>query len=102
MYRADIKELEVLFKELIAILNKYGDSTVSNQKRIVENTICIIVSNTIQDDKKIIEIERNYKMLYPARGGLSEFYIWDNDFEKRKKLNEPLDKVRKELWRIFK
>ncbi|MFL0251320.1 hypothetical protein ACJDT4_12915 [Clostridium neuense] len=98
----DIKKVEILFKELIAILNKYGDSTISNQKRIVEDTIDFIEDNTIEDDKKIIEIEQNYKMLYPAHGGLSEFYIWDNDFEKRKKLNEPLDKVTEELWEIFK
>ncbi|MFL0250896.1 hypothetical protein ACJDT4_10725 [Clostridium neuense] len=44
-----------MFKELIAILKKYGDNIILNQKRIVENTIGLIESNNIEDDKKILK-----------------------------------------------
>ena len=41
-------------------------------------------------------------MLYPAHGGLNEFYIHDDDFATRLKLNEPLDILKDDLWKIIK
>lgn len=32
--------------------------------------------------------------LYPPRGGLGEFYVWDDDYDKRIDLNEPIDKAK--------
>lgn len=49
----------------------------------------------------IDEIKTIHKKLYPARGGLSEFYVWKNDVEERIKANEPLSKVGDELWKLL-
>jgi len=33
---------------------------------------------------------------------LTEYYIWDNDYDTRMKLNEPLERIRSDLWEIMK
>lgn len=99
----DINELKQLFKELLLIVDKYGDSSINNQKKIIMRIIDkIAVIDISNSEKQFIEIQREYKNLYPARGGLSEFYIWNDDFNERQKLNEPLSKIRERLWEILK
>lgn len=97
----DLERIKILFVSLEDYLKKYGDSSIVTPYRIVKSTIEIISSDE-ESEIKQQEVIHNYKMLFPAKGGLSEFYIWDNDFETRKKLNEPLDAIRKELWSIMK
>ena len=67
--------------------------------RIIDKIVDTDINNL---EKQFIEIQREYKKLYPARGGLSEFYIWNDDFHERQKLNEPLSKIRERLWEILK
>lgn len=102
MNNIDMKELRSLFEELMLIVEKYGDSTIINQKRILASILDIIESNSIDYDKNFIDIQRQYEKLYPARGGLSEFFIWKDDFQESKAINEPLSKIRNRLWEIFK
>lgn len=97
----DYKEIKKLLIELKNMLDQFGDDSTKNQYRIISSSIEIIDSD-ISDGEKYVTIIRNYKNLYPARGGLSEFNIWRDDFEDRKKVNEPLDAIRKALWDIFK
>lgn len=98
-----IKELKQLFEELLVIVEKYGDNTVINQKRIISRIIEKINIMDINNcDFNSIDIQREYKNLYPARGGLSEFYIWKDDFTERQTLNEPLSKIRDRLWELLK
>lgn len=99
----DINELKQLFEELLLIVDKYGDNTINNQKKIIKRIIDKIVGIDINNfEKQFIEIQRDYKNLYPAKGGLSEFYIWNDDFNERQKLNEPLSKITERLWEILK
>lgn len=99
----DISELKQLFEELFLIVDKYGDNTINNQKKIINRIIDKIDSIDINNfEEEFISIHRDYKNLYPARGGLSEFYIWNDDFNERQKLNEPLSKIRERLWEILK
>ncbi len=65
----------LIIEEVLAILDKYGDKSLENQKRIINITLNIIQCD-MDNEKKIIDIQRNYHNLYPAGGGLSEFYIW--------------------------
>ena len=48
------------------------------------------------------EIKRLYGRLYPMRGGLTEFFFWDNDYEKREEMNSKLDKLKKEISILMK
>lgn len=98
-----IQEIKQLFEELLAIVEKYGDKTILNQESIIRHTLAIIDSQDTDDyELEIIDIQREYKKLYPARGGLSEFYIWRDDFEERLAVNEPLSKITKRLWELLK
>ena len=100
MNTIDIKELRELFGNLLNILEKYGDNTVINQKRIIKNII-LLVDCKSDYSEKISEIHKEYAKLYPAHGGLSEFNIWAEDCDERRTINEPLDTIRKRLWDIF-
>lgn len=93
--------IKKLFADLEDYLRKYGNNTILQEYRIVNNTIRILESTEDDETKKQIVIQ-NYKSLYPGKGGLSEFYIWDNDFAKRMELNGPLDKIHNQLWEIVK
>ena len=97
----DLERIKILCISLEDYLKKYGDDSIVPSYRIVKSTIEIISSDE-ETKIKQQEVIQNYKMLFSGKGGLSEFYIWDNDFETRKKLNEPLDKIHEELWSIMK
>lgn len=102
MKTIDMNELKLLFNELIIILEKFGDSSSTNyQKRIIQETINIIESD-LDYEEKVVLIRREYSLLYPPRGGLTEFNIWSDDFNERKHVNEPFDKISNRLWDIFK
>ena len=43
----------------------------------------------------------SFRVQYPGnRGGLSDVVLWDEDYDPRVALNEPIDRIRKELWEI--
>lgn len=48
------------------------------------------------------ELRKMHEALFPPRGGLSEFFIWSNDFDERLRINKPLEEVRRKLWAIIK
>jgi hypothetical protein len=102
MKTIDMNELKLLYKELLLILEKFGVSSSTNyQKRIIQETINIIESD-LNHEEKVVLIRREYSLLYPPRGGLTEFNIWRDDFEERKRINEPFDIISSRLWGIFK
>jgi len=96
-----IQEMKQLFEGLLAIVQKYGDKNIMNQESIIKYTLGIISEDINDYESQIIAIQTEYKKLYPARGGLSEFYIWRDDFEERLAVNDPLSKIRKRLWELL-
>ena len=63
----DINELKQLFEELLLIVDKYGDNSINNQKKIIKRIIDKIVGIDMSNsEKQFIEIQRDYKNLYPA------------------------------------
>ena len=90
-----------LYEQLEEYLKKYGDNTIVHSYIIVRKTILYLKAENTNKEKENYIIQ-SYKSLYPGKGALSEFYIWDNDPEKRKRLNEPLDNLHNELWEIVK
>jgi hypothetical protein len=102
MSELNYNELKRLFRDLLNILNQYGKASIIYQKRIVQDTLYLIDCD-MADEEKNTEIRRNYKNLYgSSRQGLTEFYIHDDDLERRIELNRPLDTIREKLWEIFK
>lgn len=97
----DLKKIKELFIELESFLKDYGNNDILPSYKIVQATINFILSDESDDIKKQVVIG-NYKKLFPGKGALSEFYIWDNNFETRKKLNEPFQNIHNELWKLLK
>lgn len=101
MKDVNIQELRGLFGRLFDILEKYGDSTIVSHK-ITISKIMYLLNSDEKYDNLISGIRVEYFKLYPARGGISEFYIWSENYEERKSLNEPLDIIRERIWDILK
>lgn len=86
--------------ELRDYLELQNDNSVLNIYTLVKNTVELLESNEA-DEFKTEYVLNVYKSLYTGRAGLTEYYIWDDDYEKRMKLNEPLERIRKALWEIM-
>lgn len=95
----EIKKAEMLFTELRDYLAKLGDRDLYIQMKNASDAVNYLGQADTDAEKKEI-IKTFYRYLYPARGGLTDVVIWDNDFETRVALNEPLERIRKELWEI--
>ncbi len=94
-------ELKQLFKELLMIVQQYGDSSYNVQKGILKEILNIIEEDDTDIDK-ISQIKHEYYNLFFPKSPLSEFYIWRDDFDERKKLNEPLEDIKHRLWELLK
>lgn len=66
-----------------------------------DNGVLVHNSDESEDFKSEYVLE-SYKTLYTGRAGLTEYYIWDNDYDTRMKLNEPLERIRNDLWESMK
>lgn len=82
-------------------VQKCGQKYYMSQLKAIYDIVKCIDSNMDVKEKTKYILSR-YKVLYPAHGGLNEFYIQDDDFATRLKLNEPLDKLKDDLWKIIK
>lgn len=95
-----MEELKHLFQELFVILEENGDSSYNPQRRILKRVLDIIEENE-NDIDKFAEVSCEYKKLFSPKSGLSEFYVWKNDFTERKKINDSLYNIKTRLWEIL-
>lgn len=47
--------------------------------------------------KIIAEIKPEYLSLFPPKCGLSEFYVWSDDFNTRQRINNRFSEIHKEI-----
>ena len=102
-----LKKLLNLYKQFLLVLEKEGDDQVHYAINIIHDDLeqleGFIKLNV--DEKINIElfnkIKENYESLYPPRGGLTEFFIWREDFDERFTENEKLNNLKKEIDDIF-
>lgn len=93
-------ELKQLFKELYTILKQSGDNSYNPQIKILKRILDVIDGEENELDK-FSQVACEYKKLFSPKSGLSEFYVWKNDFAERKKINDTLEVIKKRLWEIF-
>lgn len=93
--------LKKLFTELRDYLELQNDNSIVNIRKLVNNTVVVLESDKSESFKSEYVLDA-YKSLYTGRTGLTEYYIWDNDYDKRMRLNEPLERIRDDLWEIMK
>ena len=95
----DIERALALFSELKTHLWNERDESLYHPYRNVCEAIDSLEADGSEAEKA--EVVRTYcRLLFPARGGLSDFVIWDPDPEVRKARNAPLERIRKELFEI--
>lgn len=101
MTNQELCELREICMKLGKIIQKYGEKYYTIQIKAIYDIIRCIDSEAEEEEKTEYIIDR-YKVLYPSRGGLNDFYIHDDDFNTRLRLNEPLDLLKDRLWKIIK
>ncbi|EUJ33770.1 hypothetical protein MFLO_01010 [Listeria floridensis FSL S10-1187] len=90
-------ELKKQFLILYAAVKKYGDATNNPQLRTLEQLLMELEKEF--PDIKVIE-DLNHS-LYPPHGGINDFFIWDDDFDKRLELNAPIDNAKQITWEML-
>lgn len=82
-------------------LNAQNDKSLYFQTRNACDAVRYL-ENASSDEEKEEIIRDYYRILFPGdRGGLSDIVLWDEDFETRIALNEPIENAKKELLRII-
>ncbi|MGG5342512.1 hypothetical protein [Enterococcus sp. AZ192] len=94
-----ISILKTQYQVLLESLILYGDA--SNNPQISTIKLILDKLDKCNDIDYLEEIRKLNDSLYPPRGGLGEFYIWDNDYDKRILINEPIDKAKDITWDIL-
>ena len=93
-----------MYSNLYKILEKYGQGEIDSQTRVVKQILEFLASlssSNGNEEKHINEVRKMHESLFPPRGGLSDFFIWSNDYDERIQLNEPLENVKKEIRDIW-
>lgn len=98
-----LAELKKEYKNLLDILDEYGGVSVRPQINQIKDILDLLesFSSNNVDDTVLDELRKMNDVLYPPRDGLSEFYIWSDDFDERMKLNKPLDRAKKIIWKLL-
>lgn len=101
MTEQELSRLREICIQLRKTIQKYGEKYYLSQIKALYDIVQCIDADMDEKEKTKYILDR-YRVLYPPHGGLSEFYIQDDDFATRLKLNEPLDALKEDLWKIIK
>ena len=97
----DTERAESLFGELRDHLKAQNMRSLNIQTRNADAAVRYLDAASSEDEKEEIIITC-YRILYPGgRGGLSDLALWDEDNEVRLALNEPIQRIGKELGEII-
>lgn len=96
----NLEQIHKLLTELKKYLSKHYDKSIEYQYAILTYTLNVLDSNEPIDYKKNYVVEA-YKILYTTKIGLSNYYIWDDDYNRRIKLNQPLTNIKNDLSQLM-
>ncbi len=96
-----ISEVKIVLEELLSRLEMYNNGEINDQVNEIKRALCIIESdmNPIQKNLALKRIQKN---IYPANGGLTDFYVWKNDEIERIAINKPISRLGDKLWDLIK
>lgn len=103
----DIEQLRILFQELKRILEKENDNEtlyIINQLKLGLLLIDECLNDTYENEdlKQLFsKLEEIFLKINQPRVGLSDYFIWRDSYEERLKVNNVLDKIKKNLTLIF-
>ncbi len=98
------KRAKFLLEKLLKIIEQEGKGEIDFQINEVKRGIYLLDSllqNSDENNSLGLDLKRVIRNLYPPRGGLSDFYIWNDDEDTRIKVNMPLSNIEDELWKIL-
>ncbi|MBO8157909.1 MAG: hypothetical protein H0Z32_15910 [Bacillaceae bacterium] len=102
-----IFEVKNLYQQLLMILKRERESENSFIIEQIEYSIRIIEENLNNDyncediEKLFKRLKDTYKRINQPKIGLSDYFIWRENYDDRVKANEPLDAIKDNLFRIF-
>lgn len=96
-----IEQLFALYTELTEILLQEVSDQARYLLRNVQHSLALIEGRDLPDDVLFRELITAYRGLHAPHAGLSELFIWDDDFDKRIEVNKALDRIKAEAHQIF-
>ncbi|BDR59375.1 hypothetical protein [Xylocopilactobacillus apicola] len=100
MRREIAKELELAIQSLLPLLLKYGEGKIDHQV-ILLNEIIQIINSDMEENKKDDLIKDMSRSIFPVRGGLTDFYVWDSDESIRIKINQSISDLINKIWDLM-
>ena len=89
-----------LFKEMYDIIVSNPNNDINYGKRTIKNIVQYLEME-LANDTIGYEVTGQYKSMFPPRGGLSEFYIWDNSYEVRYRANHEYEQIKLQIEAIL-
>ena len=90
------KELLDNIKLILPLLNQYNDGTIHVQISFLQGLEC-----ALENGYSLPTIREIKDILSPPRGGLSDFFVWKNDYLERLKINEEIEAYNNRLWELL-
>lgn len=93
-------KVKELFQQLLFILETEGDFEVNYAKTELAKNIRVLEGflgekmDAAAAQEVLDHIKKSFKSMYPPRGGLSDFFVWREDFEERLQANQSLERFR--------
>lgn len=97
----EMLQLRASYIEIGKLVQKYGFGEYNGILKILMGQVNCIDSNENEGEKLQYLID-SYKGLFPGKGGLSDFVIYDENREVCNILNEKLEGELKKVWGILK
>lgn len=73
---------------------EYGKKTIIQIVQFLEKEL---TDNTLEYVEIVSMATKRYKSMFPPKGGLSDFHIWDNDYEIRYKANLEYEQIKAQI-----
>jgi hypothetical protein len=102
MICSNLVELKELFSTLLTIVDNSDDSDALKWRDTIAGVLDIIEDEARGYDNQFAAIQQIYNELYADKTGISDLYIWKNNFQERTETNAALVRVKLKLAEIFK
>ena len=92
------EEIRSVVTQLINYIGPYANE-ISYQYKELNNLLEFVNFSSL--DSENIEVSLTTKIVCFHQWGLTEFYIWDDNENKRIALNKPISVLKQKLWELL-
>lgn len=94
------EEIRSVVTQLMSYISPYAHE-ISYQYKNLNNLLDYINSSSLDSENREVSLTDYKNSLFSPRGGLTEFYIWYDDENKRIALNKPNSVLKQKLWELL-